>query len=48
VGTTDAMGRVLVPVNSGKWRLHTLTMERSSDPDAEWESFWAALTFEIP
>jgi uncharacterized GH25 family protein len=48
VGTTDATGRVLVPVNSGKWRLHTLTMERSSDPDADWESLWATLTFEIP
>jgi iron complex outermembrane receptor protein len=47
IGRTDAQGRIDVPVTSGQWRLHTIRMERSTNPDAEWESFWATLTFEI-
>ena len=48
VGKTDALGRIVIPVKAGKWRLHTIHMERASDSEADWESFWATLTFEIP
>jgi uncharacterized GH25 family protein len=47
IGKTDANGHISVPVVSGQWRLHTIHMERSSTPDADWESFWATLTFEV-
>lgn len=45
VGKTDANGRLNVPVTPGRWRLHTIHMERGSDVD--WESVWTTLTFEI-
>src|SRR5688572_17003601 len=48
IGKTDANGRLNVPVSKGRWRLHTIRMERITAPDADWESFWATLTFEIP
>lgn len=50
IGRTGADGRILVPIDaSGKWRLHTILMERMADTTvAEWESFWATLTFETP
>jgi uncharacterized GH25 family protein len=47
IGRTDADGRINVPVTSGMWRLHTILMERSSQPDTDWESHWATLTFEV-
>jgi len=47
VGKTDAQGRISIPVTPGQWRLHTIHMERTNDPKAEWESFWATLTFEV-
>lgn len=49
VGRTDADGRVVVPLtNPGKWRLHALFMERCNDAKAaDWESYWASLTFEL-
>ncbi|HTU45391.1 MAG TPA: DUF4198 domain-containing protein [Bryobacteraceae bacterium] len=49
IGRTDANGRIRVPINAaGKWRLHSLVMERCQEPAAaDWESFWASLTFEI-
>lgn len=53
VGRTDKDGRISVPLNStGKWRLHSLKMEHltpetGGEPAADWESFWASLTFEI-
>ena len=49
VGRTNAKGEIKVPLSAtGKWRLHTVSMERSSDSTAaDWESFWASLTFEI-
>jgi hypothetical protein len=47
IGKTDAAGRISVPVSPGKWRLHTIHMERASGADADWESFWATLTFEV-
>jgi uncharacterized GH25 family protein len=45
VGKTDSSGRLDVPVSPGRWRLHTIHMERGSDVD--WESVWTTLTFEI-
>src|SRR5262245_19549555 len=48
IGKTDSNGRIDVPVSKGSWRLHTILMERVTLPDADWESFWATLTFEIP
>lgn len=49
VGRTDAEGRIEIPLTkAGKWRLHSLMMKRCSDPtSADWESFWASLTFEV-
>ncbi len=50
VGRTDAEGRLRVPIRaSGPHRLHAIVMERSRQPEkADWESFWASLTFEVP
>lgn len=47
-GRTDRNGRMEVPLGMpGKWRIHTLRMERCADSDiADWESYWASLTFE--
>ncbi|MFN0101072.1 MAG: DUF4198 domain-containing protein [Bryobacteraceae bacterium] len=49
VGRTDANGRVTIPVKAaGPHRLHAIVMERCAEPKiADWESFWASLTFEI-
>jgi Domain of unknown function (DUF4198) len=49
IGRTDQEGRISVPLEkAGKWRLHSLKMERCGNPAAaDWESFWASLTFEI-
>lgn len=47
-GTTDKDGRVSIPIQGpSQWRLHAIQMERSADPSADWESFWATLTFEV-
>jgi uncharacterized GH25 family protein len=46
VGKTNNEGRISVPLTAGKWRLRALHIERSTKPDADWESFWATLTFE--
>ena len=46
IGTTDAQGRITVPVSKGQWRLHTIHMERASG-EADWESLWTTLTFEV-
>lgn len=49
VGATAADGRISIRIPaSGVYRLHALQMERCADPSAaEWESFWATLTFEV-
>lgn len=48
-GRTDREGRILIPIHaSGPHRLHAIVMERCPDPAAaDWESFWASLTFAI-
>jgi uncharacterized GH25 family protein len=50
VGRTDGEGRIAVPVQcAGKWRLHAVTMEKHPDARvADYASFWASLTFEVP
>lgn len=50
LGPTDSNGLVKIPLDvSGIWKLHSIHMERRADTrQAEWESFWASLTFEIP
>lgn len=49
VGRTDAQGRIRVPLDkSGQWRISGVAIERTAqDPEADWESFWAALTLEV-
>ncbi len=47
IGKTDKNGRASVPIGGlGRWRIHALIMERCTEPAADWESFWASLTFE--
>jgi len=48
VGRTGGDGRIQVPIDrSARWRLHTVAIERlRDDPQADWESFWATVTFE--
>ncbi|BDC47834.1 hypothetical protein F183_A01500 [Bryobacterales bacterium F-183] len=49
VGKTDASGQILIPISkNGLWKLHTIKMERRQDTkEADWESFWCSLTFEV-
>ncbi|MCC6539987.1 MAG: DUF4198 domain-containing protein [Bryobacterales bacterium] len=48
-GRTDAEGKVTVTLDrAARWRLHTVAMERiTDDPQADWSSDWATLTFEL-
>jgi uncharacterized GH25 family protein len=50
VGRTDQQGRLAIPhLAPGKWRIHTVSMDRCKDSSAaDWESSWASLTFELP
>ncbi len=47
LGPTNADGVVVVPVSArGFYKLHAIVMERRADRSkADWESFWATLTF---
>lgn len=49
LGRTDAQGRISVPLDTaGLWKLHGIQMERRADTrEADWESFWVSLTFEV-
>jgi uncharacterized GH25 family protein len=49
IGKTGPDGRLKVPLpNRGYWNIKTIKMERCTDPSAaDWESFWASLTFQI-
>lgn len=49
IGRTDKDGRIRIPVKaSGPHRLHAIVMERCAEQQlADWESFWASLTFAI-
>jgi uncharacterized GH25 family protein len=45
---SDRDGRVTVPVEAGTWLLKAVHMERAEGGDADWESVWTALTFQVP
>jgi uncharacterized GH25 family protein len=46
---TDAKGEASIPIGPrGLWKLHTIFMERRDGKEADWESYWASLTFELP
>ncbi|MBX9603810.1 MAG: DUF4198 domain-containing protein [Bryobacteraceae bacterium] len=49
-GRTGDDGRIAIPLSrSGHWRLHAVAMERAGNKQqADWESFWASLTFAVP
>jgi hypothetical protein len=49
-GRTGADGRLSIRLpRSGMWRLNAVLMERCADSSvADWESYWASLTFEVP
>lgn len=47
--TTDANGRVLIPVKAGAtYLVDSVVLRPVEDKDHTWESLWAALTFAIP
>ncbi len=47
-GRTGADGRIEIPIGSpGIWKLHSVLMERRTEPGIDWESYWTSLTFEI-
>ena len=49
IGRTGADGRIDILIDqAGRWRLHSLRMERCAEPKvADWESLWASVTFEV-
>lgn len=50
VGRTGTDGRITVPLDKAAiWRLHTVSIERTQGvAEADWESYWATFTFELP
>lgn len=48
-GRTDTTGRASIPMTmAGQWLVRAVHMRRvEGDPKADWESFWASLTFEL-
>lgn len=50
LGETGSDGILAVKLEpAGTWKLHTIVMERCRTPEkADWESFWASLTFAVP
>jgi hypothetical protein len=49
LGRTNADGELDVILSRpGYWRLHTIMMLESESPEADWESWWACLTFRLP
>jgi hypothetical protein len=49
-GRTGADGKMSIPLpQAGRWRLNAVHMERCAEKQtADWESYWASLTFELP
>lgn len=46
---TDANGQASVPVErTGEWLVALVHMEPSTEPEADWRSYWSSLTFELP
>lgn len=47
-GRTDESGRFVLPVNeAGRWYVRLIHMKPSPEPDVDYESFWATLTFQV-
>ena len=45
---TESDGSITFPVSSrGPWMVSTVKMIRSDQPEAEWQSLWSSLVFEI-
>lgn len=49
LGRTDQAGKIEIPLDvAGLWKLHAIRMQRRENTaQADWESFWASLTFEV-
>ena len=49
LGRTDQAGKIEIPLDvPGMWKLHAILMERRKDTSkADWESYWASLSFEL-
>lgn len=49
MGRTNQEGKIDIPLDSpGLWKLHAIHMQRRQDTkQADWESHWASLTFEV-
>jgi hypothetical protein len=49
IGRTNSQGQIDIPLDSpGLWKLHAIHMQRRADTkQADWESHWASLTFEV-
>jgi len=46
--TTDDQGRVTFPIDrTGRWLLRATDLRRSTKPEADWESDFTTLTFEV-
>lgn len=45
---TNGKGEALIPVGPGLWKLHVIAMEPRDGNEADWESFWTSLSYEIP
>jgi hypothetical protein len=46
--TTDGQGRATFPIGqAGRWLLRATDVRRSTNPEADWESDFATLTFEV-
>ena len=46
-GRTNADGRVTLKIDrEGAWLIKTVHMAKSTQPDADWESFWVTLVFQ--
>ena len=44
---TDANGRIRVPLGPGVWMIKAVHMVRVNAADADWESVWTSLTYEV-
>ena len=46
---TDATGKATFTIGrAGDWMFGLVHMEPSTEPDVEWRSYWATLTFSLP
>ncbi|MBM3976156.1 MAG: DUF4198 domain-containing protein [Planctomycetes bacterium] len=46
---SDADGKVeFAGIGAGVWLVKAVHMERARNPGSQWQSYWAALTFEVP